>query len=187
MRKKVLFTALLSAVLLVGCNGYSKVNAEKAREVQAENLKKEITYTKAVSTTVVSKLDIKIKNDNMTSTMKDAAISATKLVLFTTFGVKDVNEKDEKEMTSAIEIGAYRLPAVFAEVEGKTYYTSGSKIKIVQEDKDDALGLNSKKVTLINEYGFVTSTTRDLSGDMEVKGTTASIKLSYKQTIKYTK
>ncbi len=186
MRKKVLFIALLSAVLLVGCNGYSKVSAAKAKEVQATNLQKEINYKGAKVTKVVNKLDINLKSDNLPADAKNLLISAAKLDILKGLGVEEVGKKVEKEITSTFEMDMYRLPAMqFVEEEGTTYYMSGSKLKVVSKGKED--GLDVKATVLINEYGYVTSATTTSRGEMIEEGMTFSVSLSYKTTIKYSK
>lgn len=186
MKKKVLFTALLSTVLLVGCGSYSKVDAAKAKEVQEANLAKEISYKKAVTSTIVSKLDVKIQSDALTTEMKDAAVAMFKATFLTGMGVEEVGKKVENEVTDANLINAYRVSAtMFAEAEGTTYYTSGSKIKVVATGKQD--GLDAKQTTLINEYGYQTSVEISLTGDINESGMKASISLNAKSTINYTK
>ena len=186
MKKKVLFTALLSCSLLVACGGdsYKKVTKEKVDEVLAANIAKEVTYKGATSSFTVTKLDVDISADSLDTATKDAFIAATKAQMLSEIGVEEVGKAVTQELTED-DIAGYKVVSIPETVEEMTvsYYVSGEKIKVVMEGENQ--GQRLKQTTFINENAWAEKIDLETSISMEQSGVTVSIEFNATESLSY--
>lgn len=184
MNKKLLFTSLLSVLLLTSCNSYSKTTADKAREILSTNLEKKFEKTECTTKIKYDKFKIKIEKKGeaaltLMGTTKEKFEEELKAELKESFG-----EESEETLKSFSPVPL----AMIEENDYTTYYVSGEKLKIVMKMDSNSMATETNSSTkttstyYINEYGYFTKGIVEI--EMKIgEYISASIKIT--QTLSY--
>lgn len=180
MNKKLLFTSLLSFLLLTSCNSYVKTTADKAKEILSANLEKKFEKTECTTKIKYNKFNLKIgeKGEALLTLM------GTTKEEFEADLKESLGEEGEEKLTSFSPVPL----AMISENDYTTYYVSGEKLKIVMKMDSNSMATETNSSTkttstiYINEYGYYTKGI----AEMEMKlGTDISVNVKITQTWSY--
>lgn len=208
MKKKLVFTTLLSCLFLVGC-GSSSVSQEKAIETIKKAAEKDAPgYTSGVRTSKVTKCDVSYKNvpDEIKEYYTDEIAESAKANLLAGMGVSKVGEEIKTDI-SADQIDMFRISvsdfedeftsSSTSEQEGAkvSYYVSGDKVTVKIETAsevtsgDTGTSVTMKMEECFDEYAYISSYSVSSTTITTVKDSsfTLTIALDYEVTCTYSK
>lgn len=208
MKKKLVFTTLLSCLFLVGC-GSSSVSQEKAIETIKKAAEKDAPgYTSGVQTFKVTKCDYSYTNvpDELKEYYTDEMVEQQEAGTLAALGVSKVGEEIKTDI-SADEIDMYRISvsdfedeftsSSTSEQEGVkvSYYVSGDKVTVKigtaseVTSGDTGTSLTMKMEQCFDEYAYISSMSISSTTITTVTDPsfTLTIALAYEVTYTYSK
>lgn len=199
MKKRLLFTTLLTASILVGCSGSNnnmkKTTREEANAIIEANYQKDNPYKTADRITLFNSFDITAHNDAASSLELENAKNMVRIKIMDMFGASEVGVESERyPYNNASEFSIFRISALPKDNDTAKYYVDGEKVSYTITLTQDELKSNQRFE--YNEYAFLTYEKVNVSGsisdEFEVTkddGTTEqqsyTLDISYEVVVRY--